>query len=110
MSKTDVATCQACGLVAESAQWAGFGSSAHQTFIRPAPRNPIHPNHRVSVITAVIETNEGLDPPSLVVRALGDPDPSTEVTGVLCGCRRPRGHQLAAPPPSPLRFFVMGLK
>ncbi|PKI42614.1 hypothetical protein CRG98_036996 [Punica granatum] len=39
-----------------------------------------------------------------------DPDPSTEVAGVLCGCRRSRWRgrdcRLAAPIPSPFDFSL----
>ncbi|PKI45213.1 hypothetical protein CRG98_034391 [Punica granatum] len=45
---------------------------------------------------------------------IGDPDPSIEVAGVLCGYQRPRwrdrDHRLAAPTPPFLSIFLIGLK
>ncbi|PKI77021.1 hypothetical protein CRG98_002524, partial [Punica granatum] len=60
------------------------------------------------------ESTGGFDSRSPIDSRSGPPisdlDPSTEVVGVLCGCRRPWwrvwGHRLAAPTPSLFDFSL----
>ncbi|PKI66171.1 hypothetical protein CRG98_013424 [Punica granatum] len=62
-------------------------------------RGPRHPQR-----TPASSVDSGLGPP------IGDPNPSTEVAGVLCGCWCPRwrvqGRRLVAPTLSPFDFSL----